>query len=95
MRRATLTLLARADELIRSTARRLRGNRAVLARLERLKATPLPDFEADDTGEMVRPMSHSPLREALDDASSKSANYVPSWAEPIGKGPVKGGRKPR
>ena len=86
MRREVLELLARADELIRATARRLRGNRAVLDRLDRLKAGHRPDFEADDTGEFVRPMSHaSPLRDALDDASSGRSDYVPSWAVPEDK----------
>ncbi len=85
MRRATLLLLARADELIRSTARRLRGNRAVLDRLERLKAAPLADYEADDTGEFTRPTS--PIREALDDMASTRPDYVPSWSVPEDKKP--------
>jgi hypothetical protein len=82
VRLATLQLLARADELIRATARRLRGNRAILGRLDRLKAGHRADFEADDTGEHTRPMSHSPIREAIDEAGSHRADYVPSWAVP-------------
>jgi hypothetical protein len=86
VRRSTLELLARADELIRATARRLRGNRAILGRLDRLKAGHRADFEADDTGEFTRPMSHaSPIRDALDEASSGRADYVPSWAVPEDK----------
>lgn len=81
MKRATLRLLARADELIRSTARRLRGNRAVLDRLDRLSA----DYEADGSG-FVRPMSHqSPVLDALDECQSGRADYVPSWAVPEDK----------
>ncbi len=82
MRLEVLELLARADELIRATARRLRGNRAVVDRLNRLKAGHRADFEADDTGDIVRPMSHSPLREAIAEAGSHRSDYVPSWAVP-------------
>ncbi len=81
MRREVLELLARADELIRATARRLRGNRAVTESLNRL---PRADYEAGE--DFVRPMSHaSPLRDALDEASSQRSDYVPSWAVPEAK----------
>lgn len=85
MRLATLRLLAKADEVIRATARRLRSNRRTLDRLDRLRDEAETRAQEPPV-DFVRPMSHaSPLRDAIDDAQSGSANYVPSWAEPLAK----------